>query len=301
MKYLKPHLPISQQIQRLQNRGLIIKDINQAEFCLQHYNYYRLRGYWYPFEQNTTTHQFRPNVTFDDVLNLYLFDRNLRLLLLEAISRVEVSVRSQWAYHFSANPFGAFGYLKPQHNRRADWLQRNIASLQAEVSRSSEVFIMHFRQKYTSEPYPPIWMSAEIMSFGLFSRWLKNLKPTFVVKKIAKPYGLDKSMLPGVIEHLVYIRNLCAHHSRVWNRDLNIRMPFPRTKPPQLHRSINRAKSRKVYNTLVMLAHLDNVIESSASWTVRLVELLDRYQPDHVAMGFPADWRSRPIWQGVAS
>lgn len=300
MKYSKPHLCIPQQIQRLQARGLIITDKAKAEFCLQHYNYYRLRGYWYPFEQDTTTHQFRPNVTFDDVFDLYRFDRKLRLVLLEAIARVEVSVRSQWAYRFSAEPFGAFGYLDPKNNRRHGWLQNNKQSLKREVSRSSERFITHFRQKYSAEPYPPIWMSAELISFGLFSRWLKNLKPTSVAKQIAKPYGVDKSMLPGVVEHLVYVRNLCAHHSRVWNRDLTIPMPLPRTKPPQLRQSMHPARRRKLYNTLVMLVHLDRVIEPTSDWAARLVGLIDVYQPDTGAMGFPADWRERLIWQGAA-
>ncbi|MBF0586079.1 Abi family protein [Prosthecochloris sp. N3] len=86
----------SDQVALLETRGMVIEDRKQAEFYLQHLNYYRLCAYWLPFEANHSTHTFRPGTTFDAVLNLYIFDRQLRLHVLDAIERVEVSVRSNW-------------------------------------------------------------------------------------------------------------------------------------------------------------------------------------------------------------
>lgn len=97
MDFAKPFKSIPEQLQLLRDRGLIIDD--DAEHYLRHLNYYRLAGYWLPFEQNHSTHSFRTNTHFDDVLNLYLFDRELRLLLLDAIERLEVSIRTHWAYY----------------------------------------------------------------------------------------------------------------------------------------------------------------------------------------------------------
>lgn len=95
MNYTKPAFTITEQIQRLENRGLIIPDKAQAENHLSHKNYYRLRAYWLPFEANLTTHQFQPGTTFDDVINLYQFDQSLRRIILNAVETIEISFRSQ--------------------------------------------------------------------------------------------------------------------------------------------------------------------------------------------------------------
>ena len=99
--FSKPATTYTQQVALLQQRGMITENPAEAEFYLQHLNYYRLSAYWLPFEANHTTHQFKPETRFTDVLNNYIFDRELRLLLLDAIERVEVSVRGQWAYQIA--------------------------------------------------------------------------------------------------------------------------------------------------------------------------------------------------------
>lgn len=98
MGFDKPFQTIQQQVEILSNRGLITDD--GAEHYLKHLNYYRLSGYWLPFQIDTKEHLFKPNTNFSDVLNLYIFDREFRLLLLDAIERIEVSVRTHWAYYF---------------------------------------------------------------------------------------------------------------------------------------------------------------------------------------------------------
>jgi len=96
MQYTKPPLSIEQQIELLKSRGLEIPDHEQAAHYLYHLNYYRLSGYMLPFQEGTE-HHFQAGTTFEHVLNLYLFDRKLRLLLMDAIERIEVSVRTPWA------------------------------------------------------------------------------------------------------------------------------------------------------------------------------------------------------------
>ena len=145
-----------------------ISDLSQAEFYLQHLNYYRLGAYWLPFESDHKTHTFRSGTKFEEVLNLYLFDRELRLLMLDAIERVEVSIRSQWAYQIANlhNPHGHLDGTLAVNNSR--W-QKNLAKLTTEVNRSDENFIKHLITTY-SEALPAVWAVCEVMSLGLLSR-----------------------------------------------------------------------------------------------------------------------------------
>lgn len=214
-----------------------IDDPASAEFYLQHLNYYRLSAYWLPFEATHNPHEFRPGTRFDDVLNLYVFDRNLRLLVLDAIERIEVSVRGQWAYQL-AHHHGPHAHLDISLAARPYLWEINIAKLRQEVERSDEVFIKHLQNNY-SEPLPPVWAVCEVMSLGLLSRWYGNLKPMQTRRAIASTYGLDEKVLGSWLHHLAMVRNTCAHHSRLWNREFTITPLLPRSKPasltPQFH------------------------------------------------------------------
>ena len=101
VKYNKPPTTYEQQIQLLEQRGMLVPDKPSAQHYLSHINYYRLGAYWLPFEADHDNHSFQKGTNFDQVLDLYVFDRELRLLVMDAIERIEVSIRTQWAYHFS--------------------------------------------------------------------------------------------------------------------------------------------------------------------------------------------------------
>jgi len=296
MQYNKPFKSIQEQIQLLRNRGLIIDE--DADHYLRHLNYYRLSGYWAPFQKSHSDHLFNANTHFDDVLNIYIFDRELRLILLDAIERLEVSLRTHWAYH-CAEVYGAHAYFNKEISRKSFWYEKNFSLLQQEVNRSDELFIKHYRQKYSSSESPPIWVVCEVMSLGLLSRWLKDLKPAKICNKIAKNYQVDHTVLISFIEHLTYIRNLCAHHSRVWNRKLTKTIKIPRSKPPELISSFNQdpVVMRKIYNSLVMLMHFLTIVSPGHHFKNRLLELIERHSIDVRAMGFPADWMKRNVWK----
>jgi abortive infection bacteriophage resistance protein len=158
----------AQQVELLQQRGMQVDDSATVEFYLQHLNYYRLGAYWLPFEADHATHTFRPGTRFDDVLNLYVFDRELRLLVLDAIERIEVSVRGQWAYQL-AHRHGCHAHLDPNLAYKQNLWQANLDKLTEEVNRSDETFIKHLKATYT-EALPPVWAVCEVMSLGLLSR-----------------------------------------------------------------------------------------------------------------------------------
>jgi abortive infection bacteriophage resistance protein len=294
----KPPTTYAEQVALLQQRGMAIDDPAGTEFYLQHLNYYRLGAYWLPFEADHATHTFRPGTAFGDVLNLYIFDRELRLLVLDAIERVEVSVRGQWAYQL-AHRHGPHAHLDPalafKHHR---W-QANLDKLTDEVDRSDETFIKHLKATY-AEPSPPIWAVCEVMSLGLLSRWYNNLKPMPTRRAIAAAYAMDEKVLESWLHHLSLIRNTCAHHSRLWNREFTITPLLPRNKPEGLAAQCNPG-SRKIYNTLVMLNHCMDVIAPQHHWRARLPELIARHAIPVGAMDFPARWEQMAIWQRKAA
>jgi len=113
------------------------------------------------------------------------------LLLLDAIERIEISIRTQWAYYF-AELSGPHAHLDPHLSKNNEWHVKNIAQSQKELARSDGLFIKHYQNTYTFPGEP--------------------------CNKIARAYPLDYAVLVSFIEYLAYLRNLCANHSRVWNR-----------------------------------------------------------------------------------
>jgi len=294
--YSKPALDHAAQLAQLKARGMVVEDDAAALHWLEHFNYYRLGAYWLPFEANHQHHQFKPGTTFSAVLGLYEFDRQLRLLMLDALARIEVSARAQWAYQLGMR-HGAHAHLDPKLavNRR-HW-QSNVTKLAEQVERSDEIFIRHLRRTY-SEALPPVWAACEVMSLGLLSRWYANLRPKPTRRAIASAYGADDRLLGSWLHHLTHVRNICAHQARLWNRDFTITPQMARTKPPALVSQLV-PRSRKLYNTLVIAAYLMDVIEPRNDWGSRMQLLLREYQPPLHMMGFPTGWQQHAAWRGA--
>lgn len=294
--FTKPATTYAEQVALLQKRGMVIDDPASAAFYLQHLNYYRLGAYWLPFEADHGSHTFKPGTRFGEVLNLYIFDRELRLLVLDAIERIEVSVRSQWAYQM-AHHHGPLAHLDAALGHKPWRWQANFDKLAKEVDRSDEAFIQHLTKTY-SEALPPVWAVCEVMSLGLLSRWYGNLKPMPTRRAIASVYGIDQRVMESWLHHLTYIRNTCAHHSRLWNRDFTITPELPLSKPAHLVKDFVPG-SRKLFNTLVILLHFMDVIAPDHHWRQRLKGLLNSHCIQTRAMDFPADWEGRAIWRGA--
>jgi len=299
--FSKPPTTYSEQVRLLKQRGMVIEDPLEAEFYLQHLNYYyRLAAYWLPFELDHATHRFCPGTRFSHVLNLYVFDRELRLLVLDAIEWIEVSMRGQWAYQMAYH-HGPHAHLQPELARKSRLWKKNRAKLLQEVERSHhETFISHFEETY-HEVLPPVWAVCEVMSLGQLSRWYANLNPMSTRRAIANVYAMDEEMLESWLHHLTYVRNVCAHHSRLWNREFTVIPLLPRNKPAGLAEQCLKG-SRRIYNTLVLLLHCMDRIAPEHHWRGRLRSRLSEHKSEHKidqqAMGFPAEWERMPIWRG---
>jgi abortive infection bacteriophage resistance protein len=299
MKFAKPALSIADQIALLERRGMAVPDRARAAHYLKHISYYRLRAYWLPFEVSATVegdHRFQAGVSFDDALALYVFDRQLRLLVMDAVERVEVALRASWAHHLAIQ-YGSHGYCDAAIYGRNDHYAKALTSLIEEIDRSRDTFIEHYKRKYDDPELPPVWMAAEVMSLGQLSKWLGNLKLRADRQAIAKPYGLDETVLVSLVHHLTYVRNICAHHGRLWNKQFTVTMTVPNS-PGALKLAMNPAARRKLYNTLAILGYLLGIIAPGSEWRKHLVELLATCPlADPAAMGFPAAWGTMPAWR----
>ena len=301
--FTKAALSTGQQLQRLLERGMHVADTAGALHTLSHINYYRLRGYWLPFETAGTAphpapqeHRFAAGVDFDTVVGLYNFDRELRLLLLDAIERVEISLRTRMANELTMR-YGPLAHDDAAHFARRDTWQHGRDELHKEYVRSRETFAEHYRRQYPQLSSPPLWVACELMSLGHLSRWLQNLARPKDRQAIANAYALDEKVLVSFVHHLSIVRNHCAHHGRVWNRKFAIQMLIPTKKPAGLAVNFHPGQGGHLYNTLVMLLHFMDAIAPRHSWRQRLKALLERSRMPIGPMGFPEDWTSRPLWQ----
>lgn len=312
MQYDKAPLSIPDQVQRLLGRGLICDKPERLQHYLTHIGYYRLSAYWLPFERPTEdgtlsrNHQFQPGTTFEQVLAIYIFDRKLRLLVMEAIERIETAVRSHWANSLALR-HGSHAHMQAGLFHCPWQHAADIARIATDLQDSSETFIVHYRNRYKEPFLPPVWAVVETMSLGTLSRWFKSTRDTETKREVAKCLGMPTiETLEQVLHVLTPVRNICAHHGRLWNRRLILQLPrIKRLKNQIITEQVVTANgqtqehpTRKIHNYLVVMLHLMHAINPGSSWRKRLKEHIEKATPDQQqAMGFPANWRDLPLWR----
>jgi abortive infection bacteriophage resistance protein len=300
----KPAQTYQDQLAMLKRRGLTVADEVFALHCLEHHNYYRFSAYRFPFTLAGNSDQFQPGTTFQQIWDLYQFDRTLRHLVLEACQRVEISVRSRLAYEIG-HRLGPLAYLANSHFHDPLIHARTLVKLHSEMERSKESFIKHYRDTLKM-PWPPVWVVVEVASFGVVSNLLGQLQPPALRRAVADTYQLDEKTFCSFFHHLTVLRNIAAHHSRLWDRKLVITFQLPRKKPAHLWPNFchtlasGPGREGKVYNSLILLVHLIQIIEPPSHWPQRLARHIQTLGPRLVLdMGFPADWKDRPVWKSL--
>lgn len=297
--YAKPALSFADQLALLQRRGMAIVDPATAVTRLASISYYRLSAYWYSFRQRDASgaiqSHFVTGTSFDTVLEFYEFDRRLRLLVMDALERVEVAVRTAVAYRLGST-YGAFGHEDPANFHpqfdHANWIQ----ALRDETTRSRDAFVEHYKTNYTGYPAMPIWMTTELISLGSLSRLYRGM--TSADKHaVATHFSIHPKRLQDWLHVLTYVRNVCAHHSRLWNRELAIIPSFMQEaewRPPLLPRR------DRLFCVLLMLRFLLEQSGNGADWRDACNALLAPIVTEprwRRAMGFPENWSAHPIWQ----
>ena len=308
--FSKQWIDLPAQIKLLQSRGLIVSDTRAATAFLQHVQFFALNGYCGAFE--VRKHVFAHGTTLEHVQAAYNFDRELRDLFTEALEWIEIDIRSSIGGHVAAT-HGPFGHLSPENffrpnkpfflDTRQDFHHARWRSqLQKDALKSLEPYVLHFREKYEQFPDLPIWIATEVMPFGSLSKMYAGMLRQDQ-RAIAGRYGIQNAFLESWLHHLVHVRNLCAHHARLWDRVFVVRPnlpPIPRWQSPLL------PGNDRLFCSLLIIAHMLRrclAIESTfAQWRER-VESHFKNPPlpamHRARMGLTQDWLRHPVWTGL--
>lgn len=231
----KPAKTIDQMIALMSERGLVITDETELRRVLFDCNYYRLSGYFRSFQVNPAAgdNRYKPGTRDVDFLVPYAMDEKLRNIILKGIAKVELTLRSRIAY-LLASDGNAYTYMDPGsyrdvRNKRGELLRDNLLrNMDKWMRMSKEVCMQHYRRK--GEPVP-VWAAVETFPFDTLSRMLSLHTDAKALRKLYKSVGLPTTNLrtsSEVVHAMVYLRNLCSHHARLWNREMVIPSPMRR-------------------------------------------------------------------------
>lgn len=290
---IKPWLSLEEQLDKLIANGLEVSERQKALDYLARLGYYRLSGYWYglrnlnkektaqlgaPYRDS----QFAPHSHFENVVKLYVFDKKLRLLAMDALERIEMALRVDIAYLLGrydplAHKKAMFlhGHFAKQIKKKGPakgrtehslWLKKHDELLHRA---RREPFIEHHQKKYGE---PPIWVAIEVWDFGLMSKLYAGMRGEDQ-DEIAVKYGARNGReLAAWLRSLNFIRNVSAHHSRLWNINVLERSPVP---VKELNwQGLSNARP---FLYFCLLQKMLKIICPASSWGSRFLEVLDEF------------------------
>lgn len=315
--YAKPALSESGLLDRWEQRGLDLEDRDRAARYVRHIGYYRLSAYVRSFEEHRDL--VRKGTTFDDVLSLYIFDRKLRLLVLDALERIEVATRAAISDHMSLIG-GPHWYEDRQHFSNGSKHERLLHEVddivRAQLGRPAErpardhsfvSALEHYVVTHYGQPRrPPSWLVLEEFSLGSVRALYSNLSRSTDKGVVADSLGLKAPVLESWLLTYQRVRNISAHHGRLWNRGLGVYPAIPKS------RSIvwiddrdlfarDAWRAQRLFPVLVSFQSILHTISPGSRWSQRLADLLAEHDDVPLGpMGIPSEWRSDPFWpQGL--
>lgn len=286
----------AQLVELLKDRGLLISEENRAERYLMSIGYYRLSAYFSPFQDPKD--QFIKGASFDDILDLYIFDRKLRLHVIDALERIEVAVRSVISNSL-CEVYGSHWYedknvfdKKFIEDRSEGGFQEFLGKIKKQAKNRYNDSCCHYCNNYNDPALPPAWMIIEFMPMGTWSIVYSNLKDSKIRQRISKFFSFKVNDLYGWLHALTLIRNCCAHHNRFWNR---IFRPNARNIPDYTYKEI---PIDTPYTNLALVHTFLSSFTKKTEWSRRLFELTDECPVDiHQHMKFPVEWTKIPFWK----
>lgn len=303
MKYQKPAIDLDEKIKTMKSRGFSISNDEALRHALLSTGYYRLSAYTLPFESGFLTdgsrnHLLKRPTVIEEILDLYEFDRKLRLHVMDAIERIEIALRSRWA-DLLALESTPHAYLDSTLFQDKIKYAQDLVKLHGNISKSTEIFVTYYREHYNDPPLPPIWAAVETTTLGQLSHWYKNTASTTVKREVMRFFGMPTIVaFEGVLHALTPVRNICAHHGRLWNRKFTLRLPGISSLHEQLiSHSKNNTNDLLLFNYLIVINALMENANLDSSWILRLTDLLSSQPSWQLAlMGFTDGWKSHYPW-----
>ena len=299
---------IEEQIRLLRSRGMQFNDEEYAKECLSHISYFRLKYYWTDMIDEETDHDFLEGTSFDDVIARYNFDRILRQILFDAIETIEVALRAKIINHLSQAKDSGLWYLDESLFEKMDYYEDFLLDLKYEFERSTEPFAKEYIAKHTnwdSESMegdnPDAWMILEVATFGTLSKMYKNLKNQLPQRAtIANEFWLYSAKeLSSWLEAISVLRNIVAHHSRLWNRSLAKQpMNIKGHRDKWLCTPFTDNQKKKPYGVITAMLYLCNAVYPENIIKTKILSLLDSSKDiPYGKLGFTGNWRNEPIWR----
>ncbi|MCT1545115.1 MULTISPECIES: Abi family protein [Kocuria] len=310
-KSLKPATTVAAHIERLRHRGMDV-DETLAYQWLSNVSYYRLSGYWYPARRvddtDTVLDEFKAGTAFSDAIALYEADRKLRTLVHDGMERIEIAMRTRLGELLCSE--SPVSYKDPTRFRsefdHAQWL----ATTQKRVNRSARTSdsIKHYRSTYDGNY--PFWVLAEVLDFSDISHLFNGL-PATGQRTIAESLGIvihpenlsreqrrkatRQSPLAPWMHQMTVVRNITAHHGRLWNRSF---VPAPTTglRTQGCFHVLPVGQSERIFGALTVMAHLLRVVSPGTSWPAKVADhMASQFMSNELvhprAMGLPENWQ----------
>ncbi len=282
---------IDEQLNILRRRGMVIDNESMArEFLSEHY-FYRFLNYSVPFFATKSANndkRYVERTKFSDVLRVYNFDSKLRLLILEYIEQIEISVKTQFI-HLSWK-YGPHFYLNRKLFKDRKIYNDSLERIEYQTRVSSDLLINEYLVRYDSPDIPPIWSAVEMMSIGQFAKWYTNLKSEDDKEEIAKHYKLHHTVLQAILENFTLIRNYSAHYARIWNRHYDFSFCIRDEKYKLIH-DLLCEDGDSIYIILLLMTYMLNELEVSDRFVQDLTNMINKYQINVSSMGFASNWQ----------
>jgi len=305
----KPAFTISDQIALLKQRGMSFRNETQAYDRLKNISYYRLKGYWWDTQIDSALHTFQSGTCFEDIIERYDFDRQLRQILFGGIEQIEIAVRSKMIYHLSL-AYGSLWYLN--HDLFASSLHiidgesktthcKVLEDLQKEFCRSQEIFIKDHQRLHPGQP-AEAWKMLEIASMGTLSKLYKNMQVTLPERSvICREMGVNSPhVFSGWLESIAYMRNIIAHHSRLWSRTM-VKRPGMQLNNPVgawFTQPLKQGQVDKPFSIISCMVYLCNFLNQTQEIKQKIIDLIQAYPNVPIyKIGFFNRWQSEPLWK----
>lgn len=307
--YAKPFAAPMTLTGKLQANGLQIANIQTASDFIECHNYCRFKVYLRPFLISPQGKDFIAGSRFEDALQLHDFDQEFRSFVPSLTSEVELQLRHRLDQRLTAYGNDPFWYLKRQYYR--DFPTKTLRTARSMWENSREEFAIHHAAKYHNglggefNFLPPFWIVSELLTIGQLAHLLKQLeKPAFdnpasganELDLLARDFGAyNIAQLQKWVEYVRNLRNWCAHHSRLWNRN----MATPPNVARSLSKSIRPPGQNRLYHNLAMLRLMMKSRGKADNIKPTLKMLFARFPVADAhkdKMGFPHHWADDPFW-----
>lgn len=297
MKYTKKPETVEQCCFILKERGLIINDQERAIKYLKNVGYFRLTGYMFHLQSKDGKHNFAAGTKFEDIIALYQFDKKLRGIIAEYLERIEICLRAKLTDKYSVQ-YGFFWYTDMALFDDQLIFDNINKEIRETFYDPKEQFLKWFKNKYTTESIPPSNMALETLSLGKLARLFKALKNKDGKSEIAHEFNLPTATLTSWYIYLANVRNICAHHSRLWNKKVTADRPiFPSREKYKFKGVVFDDSNTTLYGIISIIDRLLVSFNPDNKFTQKIEDLVAEYSINCALMGFPEDWVTTANWK----